>query len=395
MPLFTPPFPRFPSIAWYVQLAVGLYALLLAAVSWHTLIEDYGVRDELAGMLSVGQCLALMLCLYWPMTGWWVSLAAAVPSVVVAHLALGEAVWPTPILIIHVSVLALVAFGVRPRVLAGIWLITLGVGLVLVVTLPGSVDPLSLADMTILSGAVLVASGALRERREAMGRMARAERVSGEEQARRVLLEERARIARELHDVVAHHMTVIAVQAEAAPYRVPEPPAELARSFATIRAGALEALTELHRVLGLLRSGTPEREPSPQPTLDHLPDLVAGVREAGLDVVLETTGSRRPVSPGVGLSAYRIVQEALSNVLRHAPGADVRVEVALGPECLELRVANGPSRATAPPPSGAGQGLLGMRERAAMLGGELAAGPRGDGGYVVHVRLPSHGGEDA
>ncbi|WP_176955483.1 sensor histidine kinase [Sinosporangium album] len=406
-PLFSPPFPRFPSLAWYVQLVVGLFAISLSAFAWHTLIDDYGVRNEVAGLLGVGQGAAVMLALYWPMAAWWVSLGMAVSasfaaavSAALSASASGDpvpesSVWPAPSLVLHVGVLALVAWGTRPRVPVEMWLITLGVGVVLAIVLPGNEDPLSLIDMTVLSGTVLIAAGALRSRSEALRRVARAEQATGEEQARRALLEERTRIARELHDVVAHHMTVIAIQAEAAPYRVAETPAELARSFAVIRAGALEALTELQRVLGLLRSDAVDKEPeSPQPTLERIHDLIEGVREAGLNVVLCTEGTPSPIPQGVGLSAYRIVQEALSNVLRHAFGADVVVQVVHRPGHLELHVVNGPGRTSPQPTTGMGHGLLGLRERTAMLGGELTAGPRG-GGYVVHACLPLHGGDDA
>ncbi|MEV0595185.1 sensor histidine kinase [Nonomuraea cavernae] len=387
----TPPLPpslrAFPFLAWAAHAAVAGYALLVAGVAWHTLIEDFGLRNEVAGTLAVAQAAALPLALYWPMASWWLSLVTATLVAVTAGLPPGEPVWPTPSMLVHLSVLALVALRVRVRVSAEMWLITLLSGVAVRLAAHGSIEPGAVADMTVLSAAVLIAAGALRGRADALSRMARAERVSGEEQARRALLEERARIARELHDVVAHHMSVIAIQAEAAPYRVEHPPEALARSFAVIRAGALEALTELHRILGLLRNDTGGADPAPQPTLDDLEGLVAGVREAGLEVTLVTdTGG--PVPPGVQLSAYRIVQEALSNVLRHAPGAAARVEIRHAARCLELRVANGPAAVSVPERAGSGHGVLGMRERAAMLGGELGAGPGPDGGYTVTARLP-------
>ncbi|WP_449062962.1 sensor histidine kinase [Planomonospora algeriensis] len=371
--------------------------MLLAAVAWHTLIEDYGFRNEPAAMLGVTQALALPLCLYWPMAGWWLSLGAAALTAVLAALVAQpvQTIWPAPCLAVHVSVLALAGLRARPRVLAEMWLITVAAGIALAFGLSGGRALSALADMTVLSGAVSVAVGALRGRSEALRKMARAELVSGQEQTRRTLLEERTRIARELHDVVAHHMSVVAVQAEAAPCRVTDPPEELMRSFATIRTSALEALTELHRILGLLRSETAGQEHGPQPTLGHLGDLLDRVREAGLDVTAATTGIRRTLAPGVELSAYRIVQESLSNVLRHAPGADTRIEIIYRPACLDLRVTNGPP--LNPPPassSGPGHGLLGMRERIAMLGGQLTAGPRADGGYAVTARLPIDGSEE-
>ncbi|MFB9719731.1 sensor histidine kinase [Planobispora longispora] len=376
---------------------VGIYSVLIAAVAWHTLIEDYGLRTEMAGLLGIAQALALPLCLYWPMAGWWLSLAAAALTAVIVQPVVEETIWPAPCLAVHISVLALAGLKAGARVLAEMWLITAVAGVVLAVVLPGGRELAALADMTVLSAAVLVAVGALRGRSEALRRMARAELVSGQEQARRAVLEERTRIARELHDVVAHHMSVVAVQAEAAPYRVADPPQELMRSFATVRTSALEALTELHRILGLLRGEASAAESGPQPTLEHLGDLVDRVRQAGLDVTVNTIGDRRMLAAGVELSAYRIVQEALSNVLRHAPGATVRIEVVYRPVCLELHVTNGPPPVPPIPPpasAGAGHGLLGMRERTAMLGGQLSSGPRDDGGYAVVARLPFEESED-
>jgi signal transduction histidine kinase len=270
-----------------------------------------------------------------------------------------------------------------------VWSLTVAAGVGLAVAFPWRGEFPGLLEPLLLSGAVLVAAGALRGRGEAMRRLAQQQRISERERSRRALLEERARIARELHDVVAHHMSVVAVQAEAAPYRVPDPPAELTRSFEVIRGNALEAMDELHRILGLLRNEAAEHEHGPQPTLDGLDELVGSVREAGLTVTLDVSGERREVPPGVGLSAYRIVQESLSNVLRHAPGAATRVELEYLPDRLEVRVANGPPGGwPAAIPNGSGHGLVGMRERAVMLGGGLSAGPRPDGGYQVTATLP-------
>ena len=242
--------------------------------------------------------------------------------------------------------------------------------------------------ISLAAAVVLLAAGAVHGRREARRRLAEQERISDAERARRTLLEERARIARELHDVVAHHLSVIAIQAEAAPYRVPDAPEALIGSFATIRANAVEGLGELRRVLGLLRDDH-DHEDGPQPTLDRLADLVANGRDAGLTVTASVDGDRRPLPAGVELSAYRIVQEALSNAMRHAPGAEVTVEVAYRSAELELRVVNGPGRTAAPSaPAGAGHGVTGMRERAAMLGGRLTAAPGPDGGWTVAAVLP-------
>lgn len=169
--------------------------------------------------------------------------------------------------------------------------------------------------------------------------------LTAEERARRTLLEERGRIARELHDVVAHHMSVISIQAQVAPHLVEHPTEELRENLTGIRENALEALAELRRVLGVLRSEDAPAQSArhaPQPGLDRLDELVATVRSAGLAVTVSTTGAPRPLSPGVELSAYRIVQEALSNVMRHAPGASAGVTIGHRPSGVTVRVVNSP-----------------------------------------------------
>ncbi len=236
----------------------------------------------------------------------------------------------------------------------------------------------------------------MRVRRLAQQHVIEQEQQLAENLAARTLLEERSRIARELHDVVAHHMSVIAIQAEAAPYKVQNPPPELAASFAEIRGSALEGLTELRRILGVLRSEESTVDTTPQPALDRLEDLVSSARSTGLVVETAVSGPVRPLPSGLELSAYRIVQEALSNAMRYAPGARVQVHLLYGANALELRVINGPPRSGAPGgPDGGGHGLLGMHERTAMLGGELTARATPDGGFSVTAILPLTSGATA
>ncbi len=213
----------------------------------------------------------------------------------------------------------------------------------------------------------------------------------------RALLQERQRIARELHDVVAHHMSVIAIQAEAAPYKTADPPPELVESFAEIRASALSGLSELRRVLGVLRSDAPEI--APQPGLDDLAGLLESAHNGGVTVSSSVTGTPRAVPDGVNLSAYRIVQEALSNAMRHAPGSAVQVKLYYGDAALVIEVRNnglppnGQAGVTGETAGsgfshGGGHGIIGMRERATMLGGYLQAGPTGKGEFLVTAALP-------
>jgi signal transduction histidine kinase len=245
-----------------------------------------------------------------------------------------------------------------------------------------------------LTAAVPVLAGVVvRTRRGNTKRLAVQER---RHEGERALLEERQRIARELHDVVAHHMSVIAIQAEAGPYKVQDPPKELVESFADIRASALSGLKELRRVLGVLRSDTPDT--APQPGLDDLEELLESARSAGVTVTAGVSGTARPLPAGVDLSAYRIIQEALSNAMRHSPGAEVQVKLYYGDAALVVEVRNDhcPPGTHAPadmvPGDGGGHGIIGMRERATMLGGHLQAGPTEKGEFLVTAALPLDSG---
>jgi signal transduction histidine kinase len=209
------------------------------------------------------------------------------------------------------------------------------------------------------------------------------------ERARRAVLEERTRIARELHDVVAHHMSLIAVRAETAPYRLTDLPESARAEFSSLSEVAREALTEMRRLLGVLRHDQPAAL-APQPQLSDLPALVDAARQAGAPVEFWAPTALGQVPAGVGVCAYRIVQESLSNASQHAPGAPIIVSIDHDRGAVLLRVANGPGGSAGAPVNedGPGHGLTGMRERVALLGGSLSAGPSPDGGFVVTAVLP-------
>jgi signal transduction histidine kinase len=207
------------------------------------------------------------------------------------------------------------------------------------------------------------------------------------------VLRERARIARELHDVVAHSVSMIAVQAETAPYTMSQLSPEAQRGFAEIAHTAREALVEMRRLLGVLRSDAhAEPEVTPQPRLDRLPELIEQHRGAGGRAEISVHGVPRGLSATIELSAYRIVQEALTNARRHAPGAQVQVELTYLPDRLAVRVrddgASAPTMILDPNDLGGGHGLVGMRERATILGGRFSAGPATEGGFMVEAELP-------
>jgi signal transduction histidine kinase len=219
-------------------------------------------------------------------------------------------------------------------------------------------------------------------------RAAMLERERGEH-ARLAVVEERARIARELHDVVAHHVSVMVVQAAAARRILVRDPAQATEALDVVETTGREALAEMRRMLGVLRSDESSDDLAPQPSLERLDALLDQVRDAGLRVQLLVEGDARPLPPGIDLNAYRIVQEALTNVLKHAGSARATVRIRYGQRHLELEITDdgrGAAAAILRAPGG-GQGLIGMRERAKLHGGGVRAGPRKEGGYRVMARL--------
>ena len=205
------------------------------------------------------------------------------------------------------------------------------------------------------------------------------------------MIEERARIARELHDVIAHNVSVMVVQAAAGEEVFDEDPDRARESLASVASTGRAALAELRRLLGVIRAEDgPGGAPSytPQPGIEYVSELVRQVSEAGLPVELSVIGEPRGLPEGIGLCAYRIVQEALTNALRHAHASGARVNLRYGADALELQVLD--DGAITAPVNGetGGHGLIGMRERVALYGGELTASPRAGQGYEVRARLP-------
>ncbi|MGW1988686.1 sensor histidine kinase [Embleya sp. NPDC001921] len=382
---------------WQPASAVLLVVLVIpvGAINVNQSAWQYGLGNDVGLLLGGIGPAAVVAAMFRPVPAWWVATAAMVLTALLADPAGPQLYpWTGAGIAVHAGVLFLVALRSRPRVAAEVLLITVLAGLgCMADPLPGSRSDLMQAALMMTAAAVIGA--ALRGRRVARTELVVQAELTAEERARRTLLEERTRIARELHDVVAHHMSVISIQAQVAPHLVENPSDALKENLVGIRANAVDALTELRRVLGVLRSEdelSDAMRHAPQPTLDRLDELVENVRGAGLRVDTRITGERRALPPGVELSGFRIVQEALSNVLRHAPGAAIRVELGYQETGLAIRVANTaaevPKAPGQPAASAGGHGLLGMRERVAMLGGEFADGPIPGGGYEVVARLP-------
>jgi signal transduction histidine kinase len=383
---------------------LALFALGLATMheGLHTGIGPFPLarlQDSLRWrVLAAAVVLPLPLAIRYPLLAWriaWLTLLLTPP---LTGIQWGS--WPGNQAQIPVLLVAFCVAGVRhPRpVLWWMWALTLipwwlWIGPDLP-RWPGS------AAATILFTAAAIAVDSLTTRWRAQRALAaQTERVELE-QARRAVLQERARIARELHDVVAHHMSLIAVRAETAPYRLGDLTEPVRAEFQSLSEAARAALADMRRLLGVLRDDRAAAL-APQPQLSDLPVLVDAARRAGVSVELSVLAVRDPVPAGVGVCAYRIVQESLSNASRHAPGAAVTVLVAQRPGAVLLRVTNGPGglaglaaasgasgAARDGPAAGPGHGLAGMRERVALLGGSLSAGPAPDGGFVVSAVLP-------
>ena len=214
-----------------------------------------------------------------------------------------------------------------------------------------------------------------------------------EEDARQAVFTERVRIARELHDVVAHHVSMMGVQAGAARVVINRDPGKAKDALAAIESSSRQAVAELHRLLGFLRQDRDEDDLAPQPSVAQLERLVASMSDTQLGVDITVEGDVRPLPQLVDVSAYRIVQEALTNTLKHARASHAHVHLRYWPDELEVEVVDdgrGAGNGTAPREGGLG--LIGMRERAALHGGRLSAGPAPGGGFAVQVRLPTPDG---
>jgi len=369
-----------------VEIADVIVALICFAITTSVLsplasiAEGHHPRGLLL-MLAFVTCAPVVFRTRFPLPAWVASgLAIIATSLFIGPGWISGSAYIPVIWVVYGLCLYAVAVRCKPRIVAAAGVVTL-VG-------AGFVDPGSAPEAVFLGLIPLLIGAVVRQRRSGQRQLAEQElRHSGE----RALLEERQRIARELHDVVAHHMSVIAIQAEAAPYKTANPQPELVESFGDIRASALAGLAELRRVLGVLRAGG--QDTAPQPGLAELDTLLDSARGGGVSVTATSTGKPMPLPDGVDLSAYRIVQEALSNAMRHAPGSHVKVHVGYRPDGLALEVRNDVARRRPSHPVGGGHGIIGMRERAAMLGGSLDAGPTEDGGFQVTAVLPMSSGD--
>ncbi|PFG40766.1 signal transduction histidine kinase [Georgenia soli] len=325
--------------------------------------------------------------------------AIVVYAAALVHLLVGFMILPVDILVL-VSLYSVTVYGPRWARRAGLLGALAGallLGVAFGVYLPGYflwsavvLWTLAVAGMVFATWAVAVSRRSRLERLEALMERARRLEVERDQEVRLATAAERTRIAREMHDVVAHSLSVVIAQADGGRYAARTDPEAAERALRTISDMGRGALADMRRILGVLRTED-ATERLPQPDDADLDRLVEQVRATGLAVSVVRTGGGGPLPPGAGLSVYRIVQEALTNVLKHG-GPEARVTVALhrSPQLLRVQV-DDDGRGAAATSDGRGQGLVGMRERAALFGGTLDAGPRPGGGYRVRAEIPLPG----
>ncbi|VXB29481.1 Putative two-component system sensor kinase [Citricoccus sp. K5] len=393
--------------------------MVLVATGWPILAAVHHVHVAIAMVLAVGQAAAVPLAVRRPIPALLLSTAAALGTTLASDPASGPWPWPVTTLIAFILLVLVVALRHPWRIGAVAWCagaLVGGLGLALESsTAEAALSSATLSNAVVcasIAGGALAVGSALQVLLASRSQLDHERQLTAEEETKRRELQQRNRIAQELHDVVAHSMSVISVQATTAPYRLPGMDEPTRGEFDSIADSSRRALTEMRGLLAILR-GDDAADTTPQPTIADIPQLVVTTRSSGAHVELEIDPELLPlggvttaggtgvpgapsaagdwsavVPPASGLTAYRVVQEAISNALRHAPGAAIRVQVSVGDQ-IGIRIANGPAaRGGLVASPGAGLGLKGIRERVSALGGTVKAGPTPEGGFAVKVRLP-------
>ncbi|WP_286175053.1 histidine kinase [Mycobacterium sp. DL99] len=366
-------------------LSAIVYAMstFLFVMAWSTVDATYAVSSGVQPVIAALAALPLVAIRSNPVLGWTISAVAGLAIPLVYPSTDGAFPWQMVHLLVLVALLFAVAVRCRlPAVLLA-WSSTC---LLLLVNAAGQTGAGFAGGITVVVLIGLLIRGLLVSRRQ----LASQRRTNELERARRSVLEERARIARDLHDVIAHHMSIVVVQAQSAPYRLTSVTEETKAELDAIGANVRASLNEIRAVLGVLRSDDDATELSPQPGVAGVTELVENSRSAGVDVSLNISGDPPPISELSGVAVYRIVQESLANAVRHCPGAPVTVTMEHGPDATAVTVSNGP--AAVPGSSGnssGGHGIAGMRERAAAMGGSVDAQTRPDGGFEVRAHIPA------
>ena len=382
--------PALPQVRLVDGLVAGAFFALMAVQFLATRHLQPGLRPTtpLAWFLAVAMCAPILTHRQFPRASLAVCLAA-----LIAYAAGRYVAFPV---VVFVMTFDLTLHSGRRIALAALLSTAAAIAVALSLQAPGVETGGDWAWTEVLLVACWATARGLHDRQERLALVqARAEHLERDraEAARRAVTEERLRIARELHDVVAHSMSVIAVQSGVGGHVMDTQPEEARKALAAIEATSRSALTEMRRLLGVLRAdGEPQGALAPAPGLADIGTLLSQVGEAGLKVWVQVTGDRRPLPPGVDLSAYRVIQEALTNVLKHAPSSPATVTISYAADAVTVEVADEgserPAGGNRGGDAGSGHGIIGMRERVAVFGGELTAGPRPEGGFLVRARFP-------
>ncbi|MGA9873108.1 MAG: histidine kinase [Rhodococcus sp. (in: high G+C Gram-positive bacteria)] len=355
------------------------------AVAWPTLPLTHQVAAPIMPIVSALAVFPLVLARANPALGWAISAASALVVPVAFDRVVG---YDYPWQVTHIMVLLTLVLAVALRCAIPIVAVTLAATVLLFLAFtPGSDGVGWAVGLSAIVAFGLLVRWLVLSRRQ----LAKQEEVSELERARRTILEEKAKIARDLHDVVAHHMSLVVVQAQSAPYRLDNVSPSAAAEFESIGATAREAMNEIRGMLGVLRSDGVVTD-APAPGVADIQALLESSVRAGVRLGWESTGDLHSVSATTGLTLYRILQESLSNASRHAPGTDVRVRLDYGADVVYLEVINGAPRSGTPvtiDSTTGGHGIRGMADRALGVSGRLDARARADGGFEVVARLPS------
>jgi len=392
------------AVAGHSDLALGLLALLMFVIGWSTVRPWHGVPASLLPVFALCEVVPLVLLRRAPFVGWAVATASSLLwwTVVPAGPELPPMPWPVVQFLVLLATVVAVGLWGRWREVP---VVVAATGALLVAAMPDALKPWAVGQALVMGVALLVRWLVISRRQIAVQQ----DEVETE-RARRAVVEERSRIARELHDVVAHHMSMIVVQAQSAPLRHGVDDPAVAAEFSAIEGSARQALTEVRAVLGVLRDEQGPVETAPQPDLSRLPALVESSRAAGMPVTSRLRVNAADVPPGTALVLYRVAQESLANAARHAPGAAVELTLEEESGWARLMVRSSP-----PPPTSSvrnsggpgphiagrngghdgtggrdengGNGIRGMSERVRAVGGTFEAEPVGEG-FVVVATVP-------
>ncbi|AKU16628.1 sensor histidine kinase [Luteipulveratus mongoliensis] len=363
-----------------------LAAAIMLAIAWPTIWVSHEVPASIQPVLALMEVAPLLMMRRWPFFAWVASAGGAVIWLFVDQTANAPMPWPVTHFLILLT--AILVAAMLASVLEVV-LVTVGSATLFFSAMPSELKPWGVGAVLVVAFGLLIRWLVLSRRQ-----LAAQSEATEVEKARRAVVEERSRIARELHDVVAHHMSMVVVQAQSAPYRLTDVSPEVREEFSGIESSARQALNEVRGVLGVLRQEESPADTAPQPGIAEMPGLLEATRNAGVDVSWRLDVRPEECPTGTALVLHRILQESLANATRHAPGAPVEVTLDRTAEGAEMAVRNGPPTRledVLPDEHSGGNGIPGMRARAEAVAGRFYAAPSADGGFVVHVSVPLEG----